>query len=318
MPPETPDKFQPYTASAEEADSMRPLTPTEAVEFGIGKKKTEKAKEGGRSLIEARWLNPETSTEQPIEINLEDKLAEFKAFYQDRLGLEIDEAEVRSIWQENYQEIKKEIETYGYDSILIIPENLPKEEVLNQKLIETMEETVGNKKKKVALTWQSDNFKSSGSFAKVRNSYSSKYRLVLTHSIQNLEDHPILKATRNMNVMSVTGLDQAEVNHRITNNKELTVDCKIEINGKEIEIKAEGESLEEYLIQQRMYFDKTGGHLDTKNNSYARLLKSSSGSRVVDANWNPDARQLDVYAHDPGYADAHLGLRLSRSFQKLT
>ena len=99
--------------------------------------------------------------------------------------------------------------------------------------------------------------------------------------------------------------------------QELPVNCKIEINGQEIEIKAEGESLEEYLLQQAMYFEKTGDHLDKKSSSYARLLKSFSGSRVVSSCWGPDARQLDVVAYDPSFAHAYLGLRLSRSFKKL-
>ena len=141
-----------------------------------------------------------------------------------------------------------------------------------------------------------------------------KYRLVLTHSVQNIEDHPILKATRGKDIMQVTGLDETEVNRRIANGEELPVDCEIEINGQKVKIEAEGESLEDYIIQQRMHFDKTGEHLDAKSNSYARLLKSFSGSRVVRSLWLPVARQLLVHAHDPVVSLGYLGLRLSRSF----
>ena len=34
----------------------------------------------------------------------------------------------------------------------------------------------------------------------------------------------------------------------------------------------------------------------------------------MNANWNPDNRQLNVNANDPGNANSNLGVRLSRSF----
>lgn len=274
------------------------------------------AAEKSASSLRAVWQNPETQKEQAIEIDLEKTLDEQKSFYKDKLGLEIDESKIRAIWKENFAEIKSEIEKYGYDEILIIPENLPEEEILNKNLIETMEESAsGGKKKKVEATYQGSNFKSEGSFAGVKNSYSSEYRIVLTHSAQNLENHPLLKATRGKNIMDITGLDQAEVERRINNGQELPVDCEVEINGQKFEIKAEGESLEEYQIQQAMYFEKTGKHLDEKG--WTWLLKSCSGSRVVCASWSPDDRQFYVDANDPDDANGALGLRLSRSFKKL-
>lgn len=266
------------------------------------------------ALMKAQWKNPETQSEQAIEIDIEKVLVAQKQFYKEGLNVEIDEREVRSIWNKHYAEMRSEIEKCGYDDILIVPDNLPEEEILNQSLIETMGETVSGKKKKVAATFRGSNFTESGSFAGARNSYPAKYRLILTHSIQNIEDHPILKATRNRSVMQVTGLDAAEVGRRIAEGEELPVDCTLEINGQEIVIKAEGESLEEYILQQRMYFDKTGKHLDAEGGSYARLLKSFSGSRVVGSSWRPGDRQLGVGADNPGNAHGNLGLRLSRSF----
>ena len=44
------------------------------------------------------------------------------------------------------------------------------------------------------------------------------------------------------------------------------------------------------------------------------LTKSFSGSRVVDAFWDPDDRRLGVVAFGPGDSDSGLGARLSRSF----
>ena len=264
----------------------------------------------------AKWQNPESGVEQEIIIDFEKTLSEQKIFYETKLGLKIDEAKVREIWKNNYSEIRAEMEKYGYDAILIIPDNLPEEEILNQKIIETMEENVGGTKAKVEATWQGPNFEEGGSFAGVRNSYSPGCRIVLIHSIENIEDHPILKKTRNKTVMDVTGLKKKEVDRKIADGEDLPVNCEIEINGKKIRIQAEGQSLEENMVQQVMYFEKTGQHLDNKSNSYARFLKSYSGSRVVAAYWHSDDRQLDVYAYDPSNASDYLGLRLSRSFSE--
>ncbi len=266
------------------------------------------------SAIKTKWRNPETQSEQKIEVDFEKSLSEQKSFYKDKLNLEINEAEVKTIWKKNYAEIRAEMEKYGYDSIIIIPNNLPEEDTLNRNLIEGMKEAVGNKKKKVEATWQGDNFKSGGSFAGVRNSYSSEYRIVLTHSVQSLEDHPILKNTRNKNIMDVTGLAESEVNRIIKSGEKLPVDCEIEIDGQAFKIQAGGQSLEEYMVQQAMFFEKTGQHLDSKSNSYAWLLKSFSGSRVVISGWDPGSRQLFVRAADSSFSRDALGLRLSRSF----
>ena len=266
------------------------------------------------SMIKTKWINPETHSEQGIEVDFEKSLSEQKSFYKDKLNLEINESEVKAIWKKNYAEIQAEMEKYGYDSIIIIPNNLPEEETLNRKLIEGIKETVGSNKKKVEATFQGNNFTSGGSFAGVRNSYSSEYRLVLTHSVQSLEDHHIFKNTRNKNIMDVTGLAESEVNRRIASGEKLPVDCEIEIDGQAFKIQAEGQSLEEYMVQQALFFEKTGQHLDSKSNSYAWLLKSFSGSRVVGSGWNPGSRRLDVGADVSSRSAGVLGLRLSRSF----
>ncbi|MEI6378568.1 MAG: ATP-binding protein [Candidatus Falkowbacteria bacterium] len=277
-------------------------------------KKTEKREDKTPSVAKAEWKNPETQTEQEIEIDLEKNLAEQAAFYRDNLNLVINEEKVRNIWKNNYTEIKAEMSKYGYDSILIVPDNLPNATTLNQKLIETMEENTGaKKKKKVAATWQSDNFKEGGAFAGVKNSYEPSYRIVLTHGAQNLADHPILKATRGMSIVAATGLaNKDHVMQAIADGNELPIDCELEINGQKISLEASGLSLEEYMIMQRQYFNKNQKHLD--EDGWIWLTKSGSGSRVVRARWLPGGRQLDVHASDPSDSYGTLGLRLSRSF----
>lgn len=315
---EKPD-FQPKTMPKDEFFAeAQVLTEEEKDALGVGKKEksTSVENENADLKLKTTFRNPETGIEQAIEINVEKALSEQKVFYRDRLNLEIDEREVMSIWNKHFAEIKSEIEKYGYDQILIIPDNLPEEEILNQKLIEMMEENVSGRKRQVAATYKGINFESGGSFAGVRNSYTPKYRLVLTHGVQNIEDHALLKATRDKDVMRLTGLDVDEVNRRIVSGEELPVHYEIEMNGQKFTIEAEGESLEEYIIQERMHFDKTGEHLDAKSNSSVKLLKSFSGSQVVYSYWVPDVRQLRVDAYDPYSAHGGLGLRLSRSFSK--
>jgi len=92
----------------------------------------------------------------------------------------------------------------------------------------------------------------------------------------------------------------------------LPISFTTKVGAQDIDVKAEGLSLAEYMILQRSYFDKTQTHLD--EDGWTWLTKSGSGSRVVDANWDPGGRQLYVTAHDPSGSHDDLGLRLSRSF----
>ncbi|MCR4280104.1 MAG: hypothetical protein NUV82_01605 [Candidatus Komeilibacteria bacterium] len=302
----------------DDAKLVRALTPEERAELGLDEiaNKPESRPESFSPIIKAVWENPETNVEREIEIDFEQVLNEQTAFYKNKLELDIDQTKVIDIWNRNYAEIKEEMEKYGYDSILIVPDDLPEEEVLNQKLIESMEENVGGKKIKVNATWQSNDFTNGGSFAAVRNLYPSGYRIVLTHSDQNIFENPIanpyLKATLNKDIMQLTGLDAEEVAKRIAASQEMKVNFMATINGQEIEVQAEGGSLEEYVLQQSIYFEKTGKHLD--ENGWTWLLKSYSGSRVVNAGWDLDGRLLVVDADSASARDDFLGLRLSRSF----
>ncbi len=294
------------------------LTEAEMRKLGMEKKEKKFPSEVPDTLLAASFRNPETGKEYEISLDIERESTFFKSFYQKNLDLDLDKSEILLIWQQNYQEMKTEIETYGYDTILIIPDTLPEAGMLNEKLIETMEETVGGKKKTVADTYQGDNFKKGGSFAGVKNVETPGYRIILCHSEQNLfsnsDANPFLKATLGKNIMALTGLDPAEVERRISGNQGMPVDFEAKIGNRTIRIKAERLSLEEYIIFQRVYFEKTGKHPD--ENGCASLLKSSSGSRVVFSYWDPGARQLCVDAGDPGDAGGRLGLRLSRSFKK--
>ena len=285
----------------EASDLKKVLAKYQEIEMVLGVAEKESA-----SSLSAVWKNPETAVEQNIEINFEQILAEQKNFYQTHLGLELDENEIRLVWQKNYAEIKKEIEICGYDTAIIIPDNLPGEDELNQKLIEPMPDAAG--------TYQDGSINSGGSFAGVKNIEKGKYRILLTKGEKDMNStqDPLLKATLNKNIFQLTSLSEKTVEAMIAQEQPLPINFEANINGQKIQISAEGLSLKEYMLFQRMYFDKNQKHLD--EDGWTWLTKSLAGSRVVHASWYPDFRRLRVRAFDPGYAASLLGVRLSRSF----
>ena len=208
------------------------------------------------------------------------------------------ESEIREIWNKNYAEIKGEIEKYGYDSILIIPDNLPGEADVNKKVVETMDEGAGKGKVAATKYWTSNK-------QDISSVGKSKYRIILVHSDQNIynnpDANPYLKATLGKNIMDLTGLDpKPKSKKELMAARNCQANFETKINGKKKQIQAEGLSLEEYEIFQRIYFEKTGKHLD--ESGWTWLIKSRSGSRVVSSYWYPDARQLTVYADAPSAA----------------
>ncbi|MDO8529699.1 MAG: hypothetical protein Q7S18_03455 [bacterium] len=298
-------ELQPKTMPKDEFFAKaQALTEEEMRKLGAVKKEKNLSPENIDLILKTIFQNPETRQEQTIEINLEKTLNEQKVFYRDKLNLEIDEGEVISIWNKNYAEIKSEIEKYGYDEIMILPDNLPSEVDVNKKAIENMDEGAGKGKVSATKYWVEQQ-----SISSVKE---DKCRIILVHSAQNFADHPLLKATKGKNIISLSGLNAVEVKSRIDTNQEIPVDFEVEINNQKIQVQAEGLTLREYEIAQWMYFEKNHKHLD--ENGWTWLMKSRSGSRVVVSDWGPGGRRVDVRAYDPGYAGGGVGLRLSRSF----
>lgn len=277
----------------------------------IYKKTMEKIREElPEKEIKAVWENPKTKEKKEIILNIDEEIKYFKDFYEKHgLETEINEKEVKQIWQRNKKEIQKEMATYGYDTLLLIPEKLPSLEKLNQKLIETMKEP---KEGRVNQTWQSANFKEGGSFAGVKNTEKPKTRIVLTKNVQNLNNDPILNVTLGKDMMQLTGLSKEEVQKRIQNQEPLELNFETTINNQKIKIQSGGPSLEEYLIFQRKYFEKNKKHLDEWG--WTWLSGSLSGSRVVLSSWCPDDRQINIHAYSPGDSSGISGIRLFRSF----
>ena len=255
--------------------------------------------------IKTIWTNPETNEEKEIKFNLQETIKNWQEFYQ-KHNLPIpSEKELRSIWQKNHKEIQKEMEAYGYDNIIIIPENLPDTEKLH-----------GEMTKEYNATFTGSSFDNGGGFAGAITVQETKTRIILCHADQNIYENadanPLAKQTLNKSILQLSGLTQSEIDLRIQNSQAIPVNFEAQINGKKIQVQAEGLSLDEYLIFQKQYFEKTNTHLDEKGWSW--LPKTRSGSRVVGSRWFPGGAQLGVDAFAVGYSSGRLGCRLSRSF----
>jgi hypothetical protein len=124
-----------------------------------------------------------------------------------------------------------------------------------------------------------ESFKNGGSFAQATSQNAARPRIVLVHSAQNLKDREELKKTLNIPGSDVK-MDQAL-------------------------------SLEDYLVFQRKYFEKTGKHLDENGWTW---LATKSGVRLVNSSWDFGLRELRVDANGLWYKHCVLGIRPSRCF----
>ena len=256
--------------------------------------------------IKAIFTNPETNEQKEIIFNIQEKIQEWQEFNQKHDLPILNEQEIKKIFQKNKAEIQKEMETYGYDNILMIPENLPNTEQLNQKMTKGYKET-----------WQSSNFKEGGSFTGSKHTENQKTKIILCHNDQNIYDNPeanvFEKATLRKNILQLSGLTEQEIQQKIQNQENIPVNFETKINNQKIQVQAEGLSLNEYLIFQRKFFEKTSKHLDSEG--YIWLLKTFSASRVVGSYWTSDGGRLTVGADDSGASVDYLSCRLSRSFE---
>ena len=255
--------------------------------------------------IKAIFTNPETNEQKEIVFNIKEKIKEAQEFYKNHNLPIPNEQEIKKIFRGSKAEIQKEIAMYGYDNILIIPENLPSTEKLHEQM-----------SKDYNATWTGSSFDQGGGFTGAKTTSDSKARIILCHSDENVYENddanPFNKATLDKSIRQLSGLTQEEIDRRVENNEEVPVSFEAVINGKKTQIKSEGLSLNEYLIFQRQYFEKTNKHLDS--NGWTWLPKTRSGSRFVGSSWDPGDDQLLVVASDAGGSLDYLGCRLSRSF----
>ena len=124
---------------------------------------------------------------ESITIDLDQKIQEFKDFYQtNKIDTPADfEDQIKEIWGNNVDAIQKAIEENGFDDILLMPASIPLPD-LHSKMTEGY-----------VATYQSENFTAGGSFTGAKSQNVDKPRIVLVHKTQNLKDRPELAKTLN-------------------------------------------------------------------------------------------------------------------------
>ena len=88
--------------------------------------------------------------------------------------------QMKDVWTRNYEQIKKEIESKGFDEILLIPAGLDTADI-HTKMSDGYSDT-----------YKGGNFESGGSFGGVVEDKQAKIVLIHKNNAQNLKDHPEL------------------------------------------------------------------------------------------------------------------------------
>jgi len=86
--------------------------------------------------IDVAWVNPETNEQKDIKISIFETIREVRDFYVKHNLSVPNEQEFREIAKKHRKEMMKEMETYGYNTALIIPVDLPDLESLNKEMAE--------------------------------------------------------------------------------------------------------------------------------------------------------------------------------------
>lgn len=267
----------------------------------------EPLKESGPPIIETN-----------IEVDFNSVIKKSKKFYRKhKIVLENNfEARARDIWIRNYEDIKKEIATYGYDYVLIVPDSLPPLDTLHNQM------TRGYDKTELGAMFELE-----GSFSRVKDSKSrNNFHLLLLHDNINSSDQALIDRTYEkcpINMVFDKDLTRREKNHAMDALIKSQGDVKINFplenvtfgDNREVKnsvIRAEGLTLKEYLIFQRQIFESTGKHLD--DGQFCWMLASAIKDHLLIVNWSEHQNRIEISA-DPvsrNYTDA--GYRFCRSF----
>ena len=178
-----------FRKAVEEATKTGKVEEAQKLKVAFDKDAEELKQLIGTPEISAEYISKDKKgkeTRETIEIDFEKRLEQSINFYKNHsIDIPDDFAEkMKDIWERNQDEIKNAIEEKGFDEILLIPENVPLEE-LDKKMTE------GYKSE----TYLSDNFKSGGSWSGVKEDNETRMVLVHKKNAQNLKDHPLLKET---------------------------------------------------------------------------------------------------------------------------
>jgi hypothetical protein len=239
------------------------------------------------NLMPTKIISAISPESKEIRFELEKQLEYWNDFYKDNNIDWVSLPEKIRITKEQQKEMKRLIAEFGFDKMIVIPENLAATGANYEKLHTLMSEDYNK-------TYQGDNFKTDGSFAGLKNK-SDKLRIILTKDIEELDDDGLFKQTLGKI------MDDLEATDGILTEKKL-----------------KGLDAATYLVYQREYFKRTGNHLDVEKATWLpEQIKAASG-RVMRGCWSFSVDRLDFRANDPDDRGSALGCRLVGSFEIVT
>lgn len=262
------------------------------------------------------WTDKEgQETAHEIKIDFSGIIKYSKKFYQD-MGVDLpDDFEHIAIklFNDNKEEIMKEVKNLGYDHILIIPEKLPD----LHTLLEGMPKDYGKLYGELMKENSDDQEKA---ISTINNSVSreDRFRLLLLHKSKRGDDQPVLDETFGKNIWELTGLSNEQIRGIIRVQGDLPVNF-FASNGNRII--AEGLTFDEYVILQKQSILEDNKALDT--DLYSWLLASfypdspaafQPLGRILGSGCNIFNSHLRLFAEYFGKAEQYYNCRLCRCF----
>ncbi len=294
-------------------------------------------------IIKETYVDPETKQEREIEINIEKELEYWNSFYRENKVDWVSLPESIQLKEEQVAEMKRLIKEYGFDKVLIIPENivgLPSGE--NHELIKKAENysklhelmTKGYNK-----TFETDNFKYGDITIDLATQVGrvfeepiyGKYKLIYEKDEPKKGDnvfHEDIKPLPKKPNNSFDGVRDNSTKLRLVLTKDVkeldddkffkqTMGKKPDALKKEFidELGLQSLSLSEYLIYQREYFLRTRKHLDQASWTYLLNSKMEISSCVPYSLFYEVDFKLGVGCYEPSHSFSQQGFRPSGSFE---
>jgi hypothetical protein len=227
-----------------------------------------------------------------IKIRLAEQLKYWSNFYENNGVDWVSLPETIDVSKEQKKEMQRLITEFGFNEILIIPENLAANGDDYEKLLALM--TKGyDEKIPHNQTLRFEDFKWGDDFYGLKNK-SNKLRIILTKKIKNIADDKLFLETEGKSIV-----DLKRQGGVLTKNK------------------LKGFDLGSYLVFQFKYFQETGKHLD--GGSWIWLTEQSnfsSSGYMPTVNWNRAHECLVLSSRQPDTADKLLsGCRLAGIFE---
>jgi hypothetical protein len=259
------DKLEEMKRVLDSGENLLQSTPEISVDYNY-------KDEGGKNKTET------------INLSLENSLAQAITLYQ-KTGIELPpdfQEQMETIWENNYDAIVEAVEKYGFNEILLAPENIPLPELSEKMKIENgycdWIDSSGNTVESLPATT-------------IISQRVDKPRIILYHKATL----PELEARGIPTHLEITAGEAEKLYKQNPDNYLGT--------------------LEDAIILERKHFEETGEHLSDYTKGKGQWLSGTkSGSRFVYATWGPSDGELYVNANDPGNSRSDLGCRPSRYF----